>query len=115
MDLEDTIRAFRVGSAIGDKIGSPCTSMAWHGSTRSPLWFGPRETYEVVQPFNRLAAYLGTNAAFLPGARTRRKSGRTRTYSTSASARERILAGYLYGGIRAVPREFPYLDNSPSV
>src|SRR5436190_9042223 len=27
---------------------------------------GPRETYEAVQPLNRLAAYLGTNAAFLP-------------------------------------------------
>jgi hypothetical protein len=26
---------------------------------------------------------------------------------------KRILAGYIYGGIRAFPREFPYLDQSP--
>ena len=26
---------------------------------------------------------------------------------------KRVLAGYLYGGIRAFPREFPYRDDSP--
>jgi len=25
-----------------------------------------------------------------------------------------LLAGYLYGGIRAFPREFPYRDDSPA-
>jgi hypothetical protein len=74
---------------------------------------GPQETYEVVQPSNRLAAYLGTNAAFLPAPGLERMRADADVFNLRPLRGKRILAGYIYGGIRAFPREFPYRDDSP--
>jgi len=75
---------------------------------------GPRETYEVVQPSNRLAAYLGTNAAFLPAPGLARMRADADVFDLRPLRGKRVLAGYIYGGIRAFPREFPYRDDSPA-
>ncbi len=74
---------------------------------------GPHETYEVVQPSNRLAAYLGTNAAFLPAPGFERMRADADVFNLRNLRGKRVLAGYIYGGIRAFPREFPYRDDSP--
>jgi len=71
------------------------------------------ETYEVVQPSNRLAGYLGTNAAFLPAAGLERIRADADVFDLRPLRGKRVLAGYIYGGIRAFPREFPYRDDSP--
>jgi hypothetical protein len=73
----------------------------------------PEETYEVVQPSNRLAAYLGTNAAFLPAPGLDRMRSDADVFDLRPLRGKRVLAGYIYGGIRAFPREFPYRDDSP--
>ena len=74
---------------------------------------GPHGTYEAVQPSERLAAYIGTNAAFLPADGLIRIREDADVFDLRPLRGKRILAGYLYGGIRAFPREFPYLDESP--
>jgi hypothetical protein len=74
---------------------------------------GPHGTYEAVQPSQRLAAYIGTNAVFLPTEDLRRIREDANVFDLKPLRGKRILAGYLYGGIRAFPREFPYLDESP--
>jgi len=75
---------------------------------------GPHETYEVVQPSNRLAAYLGTNAAFLPAPGLERIRRDADVFDLKPLRGKRMLVGYIYGGIRAFPREFPYRDDSPA-
>jgi hypothetical protein len=72
----------------------------------------PHQTVEAVQPSSRLAAYLGTNAAFLPVGLKRIRDDAD-VFDVQPLRGKRVLAGYLYGGIRAFPREFPYLDDSP--
>jgi hypothetical protein len=74
---------------------------------------GPHQTYESVQPSNRLAGYLGTNAAFLPASGLPRLRADADVFDLQALRGKRVLAGYIYGGIRAFPREFPYRDDSP--
>jgi hypothetical protein len=74
----------------------------------------PRETFEAVQPSNRMAAYLGTNAAFLPAAGLKKIREDADVFDLRALRGKRILVGYLYGGIRAIPRQFPYLEDSPA-
>ena len=73
---------------------------------------GPHDTYESVQPSNRLAAYLGTNAAFLPASGLPRLRADAGVFDLRPLRGKRVLAGYIYGGIRAFPREFPYRDDS---
>ena len=76
------------------------------------LVHGPNETYEVVQPSNRLAAFLGTNAAFLPASGLQRMRADADVFDLRPLRGKRVLVGYIYGGIRAFPREFPYREDS---
>lgn len=77
------------------------------------LIHGARGTYEAVQPSERLAAYIGTNAAFFPSKELRKIREDADVFDLKPLRGKRILAGYIYGGVRAFPREFPYLDDSP--
>lgn len=79
----------------------------------STLARGPRQTFEFVQPGHRLPAYVGTNAAFLPVAGLKRVREDAAIYDLRQLRGKRVLLGYLYGGIRAVPRQFPYTDDAP--
>jgi hypothetical protein len=74
----------------------------------------PHDTYEVVQPSSRLPAYLGTNAAFLPVPGLRRIRADAGVLDMRSLRSKRVLIGYIYGGIRAYPKEFPYRDESAS-
>ena len=66
---------------------------------------------EFVQD-NRLPAYLGTNSAFLPAGDLKKIHGDADIIDLRQFRGKRILAGYLFGGIRAFPKEFPYTDDA---
>lgn len=72
---------------------------------------------ETVQPSGRMPAYLGANAVFLPVADLPRVRADADVFDLQAikgkQERQRVLAGYLFGGIRAFPKQFPYRDDSP--
>jgi hypothetical protein len=72
----------------------------------------PKETYEFVQA-NRLPGYLGTNAAFLPAPGLKEVKESTGILDLAQFRGKRVFAGYLYGGIRASPKQFPYTDEAP--
>jgi hypothetical protein len=80
----------------------------------STLVHGPDGTAEVVQSANRLPAYVGANAAFLPEPRLAKIRPDADVLDIRQFRGKRILAGYLYGGIRAYPKQFPYTDEAPS-
>ncbi len=97
------------------------------GDKKTPIYFdgmewidhittlirGTHGTYEAIQPTERLAAYIGTNAVFIPSGDLRKIRADADVFDLKPLRGKRIFAGYLYGGIRAFPREFPYLDQSP--
>jgi hypothetical protein len=71
------------------------------------------QSEEIVQPI-RLAGFVGANAAFLPVEGLKRIREDAAVYDLSPLRGKRTLIGYIYGGIRAFPHEFPYLESSPS-
>ncbi len=79
---------FELAPRKGDKSEpSYFDGLAWidHITT---LIRSPQKTLEAVQPSNRLAAYLGTNAAFLPAgaAKNPQRCGRVRPAAASWKA-----------------------------
>ena len=104
---------FEIAALVGDKTKPVYfDGLQWidHITT---LVRGPESTYEAVQPTSRLAGYLGTNAAFIPAAGLKRIRADVDIFDIGPLRGKRVLMGYLYGGIRAFPREFPYRDDSP--
>jgi hypothetical protein len=79
----------------------------------STLARGPRGTYEFVQPANRLPGFVGTNAAFIPAPGLKEVRAGSRILDIRQFRGKRVLAGYIYGGIRAQPKQFPYTDQAP--
>jgi hypothetical protein len=105
-------KALEPAPLVGDKT-TPVylDGMQWTDNITT-LVRGPHETFEAVQPANRIAAYLGSNAAFLPAPGLRRIREDAAVFDMGAMRGQRVLVGYLYGGVRAYPREFPYRDDS---
>jgi hypothetical protein len=68
--------------------------------------------FEFVQE-NRLPGYLGTNAAFLAADGLMKVREDADIFDLRQFRGKRILAGYLFGGIRAFPKQFPYTDEAP--
>jgi hypothetical protein len=107
-------KRFDLSPRTGDKTKPVYfDGMAWIDQITT-LVRTPHETFETVQLSNRLAAYLGTNAAFLPAPGLRKIREDANVFDLRALRGKRVLVGYLYGGIRAFPKEFPYLDDSPA-
>lgn len=105
---------FQLAPVVGDKTKAAyLDGMPWidHITT---LVRTPRQTYETVQSSSRLPGYLGTNAAFLPATDLQRIREDANVFDIRPLRGKRVLAGYIYGGIRAYPKEFPYNDGSPS-
>jgi len=65
-----------------------------------------------VQSSTRLPGYLGSNAAFLPVPGLARIREDADVFDLSALRGKRTLIGYIFGGIRAYPKEFPYRDDA---
>jgi hypothetical protein len=63
---------------------------------------------EFVQRDNRLPGYIGANAAFLAAAELKKIRDEAPIFDLRQFRGKRILAGYVFGGIRAFPKEFPY-------
>jgi hypothetical protein len=70
------------------------------------------KTFEFVQQDNRLPGYVGSNAVFLPTAGLKRIREDADIFDMRQFRGKRVLAGYLFGGIRAYPKEFPYTDEA---
>lgn len=67
---------------------------------------------EVVERNEIMAGYVGTNAVFLPSPELKRIRPDAEIFDLRPLRGKRILAGYLFGGIRAFPKQFPYHDDS---
>jgi hypothetical protein len=73
----------------------------------------PGKTFEFVQQDSRLPGYVGTNGVFLPADGLRRIRDGVDIFDLRQFRGKRVFAGYLYGGIRALPKQFPYTDEAP--
>ena len=71
------------------------------------------KTFEFVQQDNRLPGYVGSNGAFLPVAGLKKIREDAAIFDLRQFHGKRVFAGYLYGGIRAFPKEFPYTEEAP--
>jgi hypothetical protein len=71
------------------------------------------ETLEFVHKDRPLPAYVGTNAVFIPGAGLRRIRPDADVFDLRQFRGKRTLAGYIFGGIRAFPKQFPYTSDAP--
>jgi hypothetical protein len=79
----------------------------------STLARGPQSSYEFVQPTNRLPGFVGANGAFIPVPGLKEVRPGSGIFDLRQFRGTRVLAGYIYGGIRANPRQFPYTDEAP--
>jgi hypothetical protein len=71
------------------------------------------DTVEIVHP-KSLPAFLGTDAVFIPSAELGRSYPNTEILAFDSFKEGRTFVGYIYGGIRAYPYQFPYLKTAPA-
>lgn len=103
---------FAQAPLVGDKTKAVyLDGMPWIDQV-STLVRHDDQSHEVVQP-TRLGGFVGANAAFLPVEGLKKIREDATVYDLAALRGKRTLIGYIYGGIRAFPREFPYLESSP--
>ena len=69
-------------------------------------------TAEMVQS-QPLPAFLGTDAVFIPALELPRAYRNTDILAFDSLKDRRTFVGYMYGGIRAYPYQFPYLKTAP--
>src|SRR5580658_3139303 len=110
----DAMRQFVQAPVLGDKTKQTgyLDGMPWINEI-STLVRSRGKTYEFVQQDRRLPGYVGANAAFLPAAGLKRIREDADIFDLRQFRGKRVLAGYLFGGIRALPKEFPYTDEAP--
>jgi len=110
---EDAKNKFVEAPIVGDKTDAVyLDGMPWIDQI-STLARRSNESAEFVQP-TRLAGFVGANAAFLPVPNLKKIREDADVYDLAPLRGKRTLIGYIWGGIRAFPREFPYLETSPS-
>ncbi len=109
----DVMRRFVQAPVLGDKTQQAgyLDGMPWINEI-STLVRNKGKTYEVVQQDNRLPGYVGANAMFLPAAGLKKIREDADIFDLRQFRGRRIFAGYLFGGIRAFPKEFPYTDEA---
>jgi hypothetical protein len=78
----------------------------------STLVFKKKEWAEFAQHDHGLPGYVGANAAFLPAAGLKKIREDADVFDVRQFRGKRVLAGYLFGGIRAFPKEFPYTEDA---
>jgi YVTN family beta-propeller protein len=76
----------------------------------STIWKNESDTAEITHP-RTLPAFLGTGAVFIPVPELARAYRDTDILAFD-SLKARTLVGYIYGGIRAYPYQFPYLKTA---
>jgi hypothetical protein len=110
----DSTRRFEQAPILGDKTKQTdyLDGMPWINEI-STLARGPGQTFEFVQQDHRLPGYVGTNGAFLPAAGLKKIRPDANIFDLNQFRGKRVLAGYLYGGIQAFPKQFPFTDEAP--
>jgi len=102
---------FAENPKVGDKTASVyLDGMQWSDqiSTISKVMAaGNEKTIERVQP-GSLPAFLGAEGVFIPLPDVVRARAGSAILDLDALPRGKTLAGYIYGGIRAYPYQFPY-------
>jgi len=109
----DGKRQFVEAPVLGDKTKQTgyLDGMPWINEI-STLVRTKGKTSEFVQQDNRLSGYVGTNAAFLPAAGLKKIREDADIFDLRQFREKRVFAGYIYGGVRAYPKQFPYTDDS---
>jgi hypothetical protein len=109
----DATRQFVQAPVSGDKTSRTgyFDGMPWINEITT-LLENRATTAEFVQQDNRLPAYLGTNGAFLPAVGIKKMREDADILDLRQFHGKRVLAGYLFGGIRAFPKEFPYSEGA---
>jgi hypothetical protein len=105
-------RQFVEAPVLGDKA-HPATyfdGLPWINEI-STLAQIKRRWIESVQE-NRLPGYVGANSAFFPASGLKRIREDANIFDLRQFHRKRVFAGYLFGGIRAFPKEFPYTEEA---
>jgi hypothetical protein len=106
-------KQFVAAPLVGDKTTTVyLDGMPWIDPISTLIRHGS-ETLEVVQDAE-LPGYVGTNGVFLPDPSLKRIREDADVYDVRPMRGRRSLIGYIYGGIRAFPKEFPYLEGSRS-
>jgi hypothetical protein len=110
----DKERRFFEAPMAGDKTMQTgyFDGMPWINEISTLARSGGKVT-EFVQQDRRLPGYVGTNAAFLPTAGLKKVREDATILDLRQFRGKRMLAGYIFGGIRAFPKEFPYTDEAP--
>jgi hypothetical protein len=104
-------KQFAEAPLVGDKTDPVyMDGMPWIDQVSTLARHGHNSS-EFVQPAS-LAGFVGANAAFLPAAGLKKIREDADVYDLARLRGKRTLIGFIYGGIRAFPREFPYLDTS---
>lgn len=111
----DTSRQFEQAPVMGD-IAKDSTryldGMPWINEISTLVRRGGK-AFEFVQQDHRLPGYVGTNGAFLNATGLKKIREDADIFDIRQFRGKRVLAGYLYGGIRAFPKQFPYTDEAP--
>jgi hypothetical protein len=109
----DASRQFQLAPTMGARAGQMyMDGLPWIDEI-STLARTRGKTVEFVQEDNRLPGSLGADAAFLPVAGLKRIREDANIFDIRQFRGKRVLAGYLYGGIRAFPKQFPYTADAP--
>jgi len=109
----DARRQFVQAPLFGDKTqaGGYLDGLPWINEI-STLVRNQGKLMEFAQQDTRLPAYVGANGAFLPAAGLKRIREDAPIFDLRQFRGKRVLAGYLFGGIRAFPKEFPYTEEA---
>jgi hypothetical protein len=86
--------------------GNYLDGMEWSDQI-STISSGKGETTESVQKAE-LGGFVGTDAVFIPLREAARASAETDILDLGPLTGKRTFVGYIYGGIRAYPFQFPY-------
>jgi hypothetical protein len=97
---------------VGSKTESTYLDGLQWSDQISTIQKSDEETSEIVHPLS-LPAYIGTNAVFIPRPELKRARPGTDILAFDAFQETRTFVGYLFGGIRAYPYQFPYLKTAP--
>jgi hypothetical protein len=100
-------RTFEENARIGSKSDPIYLDGLQWSDQISTLQQHHSETTEFVHT-QSLPAFLGTGAVFIPSRDMTRARPNTDIIALDAIGQGRTLVGYIYGGIRAFPYQFPY-------
>jgi hypothetical protein len=104
--------AFQENPRVGSKTDPIYLDGLQWSDQISTLQKHDTETAEFVHPHS-LPAFLGTGAVFIPSPEVTRARAGTDIFALDSFRKTRTFVGYIYGGIRAFPYQFPYLKTAP--